>query len=141
MGFVVPRIENRKLIACSFSHQKFLNRAPSQHVLLRAFVGFSSEERVNQEELVLSIKKELNEILTIQDEPLFTSCVFWRKAMPLYGLGHTDRINMLEKALANYHDLYLTGNAYRGVGIPDVIRQADDVAKRIGEKLRPPSQG
>src|ERR1044071_2258889 len=38
-GFVVPVIENRSLIACTFSSVKFADRAPNDHVLLRAFAG------------------------------------------------------------------------------------------------------
>ena len=39
MGFVVPAIEQRTLMACSFSSVKFTGRAPQHQVLLRAFVG------------------------------------------------------------------------------------------------------
>ena len=39
MGFVVPAVEQRNLIACSFSSVKFAGRAPPGRVLLRAFVG------------------------------------------------------------------------------------------------------
>jgi oxygen-dependent protoporphyrinogen oxidase len=38
-GFVVPFIEKRSLIACTFSSVKFAGRAPAGHGLLRAFVG------------------------------------------------------------------------------------------------------
>ena len=40
-GFVVPAIESRKIIACTFSSLKYPGRAPEGHVLLRAFVGGS----------------------------------------------------------------------------------------------------
>src|SRR5262249_56131321 len=39
MGFVVPAIEQRALLACSFSSVKFAGRAPQDQVLLRAFIG------------------------------------------------------------------------------------------------------
>jgi oxygen-dependent protoporphyrinogen oxidase len=38
-GVVVPAVENRKIIACTFSSIKYPGRAPDGHVLLRAFVG------------------------------------------------------------------------------------------------------
>ena len=38
-GFVVPYIEKRSLLACTFSSVKFSGRAPDDHVLLRVFAG------------------------------------------------------------------------------------------------------
>ena len=39
-GFVVPAVEDRKIIACTFSSVKFPNRAPEGLVLLRVFLGW-----------------------------------------------------------------------------------------------------
>ena len=38
-GFVVPRIENRQIIAASFASEKFPGRAPPDEVLIRVFIG------------------------------------------------------------------------------------------------------
>src|SRR5207244_3213799 len=50
MGFVVPIVEQRPYMACSFSSVKFAGRAPQDQVLLRAFVGGA----LQQEQLALS---------------------------------------------------------------------------------------
>ena len=39
LGFLVPRDEPCRVSACTFSSEKFPERAPEGHVLLRAFVG------------------------------------------------------------------------------------------------------
>jgi oxygen-dependent protoporphyrinogen oxidase len=41
--------------------------------------------------------------------------------MPQYHVGHLNRLAALEEALTRWPTLKLAGNAYRGVGIPDVI--------------------
>src|SRR4029079_11706132 len=38
-GFVVPAVENRRILAGSFSSVKFSGRAPDDRVLIRVFVG------------------------------------------------------------------------------------------------------
>ena len=42
--------------------------------------------------------------------------------MPQYTLGHLDRLAQLDAAVGRYPGLVLTGAGYRGVGIPDCIR-------------------
>ena len=38
-GFVVPAVEQRRILAASFSSVKFPGRAPSEQVLIRVFIG------------------------------------------------------------------------------------------------------
>ena len=47
-GFVVPHVERRPIIACTFSSVKYAGRAPSGHVLLRVFLGGALNEGVLQ---------------------------------------------------------------------------------------------
>ena len=55
----------------------------------------------------------------------------WMRAMPQYTLGHRDRLNQSEGALSRYGGLVLTGAGYRGVGIPDCIRDGAIAADRV----------
>jgi protoporphyrinogen/coproporphyrinogen III oxidase len=41
-----------------------------------------------------------------------------------------DRVEAMEKMLAPYPGLFLTGSAYRGVGVPDCIHQGAQTAER-----------
>ena len=47
-GFVVPAIEKRKIMACTFSSLKYPGRAPEDYILLRAFVGGSLQPELFQ---------------------------------------------------------------------------------------------
>lgn len=131
-GFVVPYIEKRSLIACTFSNVKFNQRAPDDHVLLRAFAGGALQPEVfalDESTLVGRIEADLRELLNIDRSPLFTEVAKWEQSMPQYEVGHLDRVRSIENELAGLSGLTLAGNAFRGAGIPDCIRSGEAAAE------------
>lgn len=133
-GFVVPFIENRSLIACTFASVKFRRRAAENHVLLRAFVGGALQPemfQLDETEMVRRVKSDLAELLGIQSEPLFTDTMKWSRSMPQYEVGHLDRISAIEHSLESLPTLAIAGNSYRGAGIPDCIRSGTEAAERL----------
>ncbi len=134
-GFVVPRSENRKIIACSWSSTKFNYRAPEGHVLIRAFIGGArSEHLVEQADATLAqmAREELRAMMGITATPVLTKVYRWHKANPQYEVGHATRIAEIDQLVAQYPGLHLAGGAYHGVGIPDCIQ---DGARAAGEIL------
>jgi oxygen-dependent protoporphyrinogen oxidase len=130
-GFVVPLIENRSLIACTFSSVKFLGRAPEDHVLLRAFAGGALQPEIfglDEADLVPRIDADLRELLGITGRPLFTEVAKWERSMPQYEVGHLDRVAEIESEVSKLPSLALAGNSYRGAGIPDCIRSGETAA-------------
>src|SRR5687767_11106176 len=131
-GFVVPFIEKRSLIACTFSSVKFKNRAPEDHVLLRAFAGGALQpEMFARQDLVTCVEADLRELLSIDRSPLFTEVAKWERSMPQYEVGHLDRVQAIEAEVQTLTGLALAGNAYRGAGIPDCIRSGETAAERL----------
>ena len=133
-GFVVPRVERRDLLAATWTSLKWPNRAPSDRLLVRCYVGGVGREEILQlddEALVTRVKAELKQICSVQAEPAYVEVNRWVKAMPQYLLGHLERVEQVELALSRYGGLVLTGAAYRGVGIPDCIRDGTLAAQRV----------
>jgi protoporphyrinogen/coproporphyrinogen III oxidase len=133
-GFVVPRIENRALIACSFSSVKYLGRAPEGYVLLRAFVGgWLQEELFNLDdtEMEHAVRQELGQLLGAQTAPLFVRIARYPRSMPQYVVGHLRLVGEIERKVARYPGLALAGSAYRGVGIADCVRSGEAAAETI----------
>ena len=98
-GFVVPFIEKRSLIACTFSSVKFSGRAPEDHVLLRAFAGGALQPEIfalDEAEMSARVEADLRELLGISEEPLFVEVAKWERSMPQYEVGHLDRVNEIE---------------------------------------------
>ena len=133
-GFVVPFIEKRSLIACTFSSVKFPGRAPDDHVLLRAFAGGALQPEIfalAESEMSTRVEADLRELLGISEDPRFIEVAKWERSMPQYEVGHLDRVNEIEALATEIPGLALAGNAYRGAGIPDCIRSGEAAAESL----------
>ncbi|HEU4932778.1 MAG TPA: protoporphyrinogen oxidase, partial [Pyrinomonadaceae bacterium] len=133
-GFVVPFIEKRSLIACTFSSVKFSDRAPDEHVLLRAFAGGALQPEIfalDEAGIATRVETDLRELLKIREDPCFIEVAKWERSMPQYEVGHLDRVNEIEKLVAELPGLALAGNSYRGAGIPDCIRSGEAAAENL----------
>lgn len=135
-GFVVPQVEQRDIIACTFSSVKYANRAPGGQVLLRVFLGGAMRADLLEldDAAVLSVVlRELKELLGVRSQPQLTRIVRWPNVMPQYHVGHLDRIERIDAAVAGLPGLELAGNSYRGVGIPHCIHSGEQSAERIAK--------
>lgn len=128
-GVVIPASERRPINAITVSSVKFSGRAPEGTVLLRAFFGGSRSPQsmaLDDEALLSTVRNELRALLGIDAEPLFHRIYRWPRSNPQYDVGHLERVAAIEAALPA--GLFVTGSPYRGVGIPDCVKQAQDVA-------------
>ena len=133
-GFVAPEIERRRILACSFSSNKFPDRAPPGQVLLRVFVGGARQPELmelDDDAMRRLVTEELADLLGISGSPTRFELCRWTEAMPQYHLGHRELVDRIEARAAGIAGLALAGNAYRGVGIPDCIHSGELAAERI----------
>jgi oxygen-dependent protoporphyrinogen oxidase len=138
-GFVVPLVEARSIVACTYSSVKYPGRAPDGHVLLRAFVGGAMQQELFDQDdaaMAASVRRELRDLLGILTEPLLTRIHRHPQAMPQYRVGHLQRMARIDAALAQHPGLALAGNAYRGVGIPDCIHSGEQAAEAVWTTVR-----
>jgi oxygen-dependent protoporphyrinogen oxidase len=127
-GFVVPAVERRDLLACTFSSRKWPGRAPEGFELLRAFVGgVRLPEMVDRDDaaLVSAVRADLARWIGLGGDPAWTRVDRWRRAMPQYELGHAGRLATIDERMAALPRLALAGNAYRGIGIPDSVHSGE----------------
>ncbi len=133
-GFLIPRSGGRKMMACTFVHNKFSSRAPEGAALLRCFFSNSRVPELldySDDELESFARRELKEILGLDADPRF-SCVFrWNQGLPQYETGHLERAADIEARLAKSPGLHLIGNSLYGVGIPDCVKSARLAAEKI----------
>lgn len=132
-GYVIPRVEARDLLACTWTSSKWEGRAPAGCALIRAYAGRYGGRDVLQDGddgLVALARAELRETLGITASPLFHRLFRWPNGMPQYTLGHLDRLDQIETRLGENPGLFLAGAAYRGVGIPDCIHSGEEAAQR-----------
>ena len=133
-GFIVPKIEKRKLMAATWSSIKWEGRAPEDSVLIRCFIGGAKNEELvslNDKDMTGVALSELKEIMGIDAEPLFIRIFRWIKAMPQYTIGHEERVSKIEELTGRHAGLYFTGSAFKGIGISDTVREGEVTAKKV----------
>jgi oxygen-dependent protoporphyrinogen oxidase len=138
-GFVVPRAEDRPVMATTWSSSKFDERAPAGHVLLRSFLGRAGREaaaQLDDDEMAAVVRAELREIMGITAEPEFVQTFRWPRGMPQYRVGHVELVGHIEAAVAAVPGIELAGGAYHGIGIGDCLREGAAAAERALEHVR-----
>ncbi len=97
------------------------------------FVGRAGEQQDfpwDEGSLLEVAQQELRLTLGISAQPILQRVSIWERAMPQYNLGHPQRLERIERALEKWGGLYLAGNGYRGIGIPDCIRSGELAAHK-----------
>ena len=133
-GFLVPAVENRSLLACTFVHRKFLGRTAPGKAVIRAFLGGARNEALlteSDDSLAALVREELRQILGITATPELVEVQRWRRAMAQYAVGHKARQERIQGHLVSLPGLHLVGNAYDGIGIADCIRLGRQAAKEL----------
>jgi oxygen-dependent protoporphyrinogen oxidase len=136
-GYVVPRVEDTEVLACTWTSRKWEGRAPEGTALIRVYAGrFGGRDLTieTDEELIRLALDELS-LLGVETEPILTRVQRWPLGMPQYVLGHMHRLARIEHALAEHPGLAVAGAAYRGVGIPDCIRSGEEAADIVARSL------
>ncbi len=133
-GFLIPWTEGRKILGTLWDSSIFPGRAPRGYVLLRTMVGGAraSDLAMQDDESLLDlIGSELREIMNIKSSPDFVRIYRHEKAIPQYNVGHSARLERIDKYMKKHKGLYLTGNSYRGIGFNDCIENSYKLAERI----------
>lgn len=133
-GVVIPEVERRRILAISFSSNKFAGRAPPGHVLLRVFLGGAKRPdlaNAPEEQLRAIVEEELRDLLGVTGAPCLFRLARWGANMPQYHVGHLERLARMDQRLAALPGLRLASSAYQGVGIPHCIRSGEEAARLV----------
>jgi len=133
-GYVIPRVEERPALACTWTSTKFPHRAPPGHALLRVFIGRAGQmddPDLDEASLTRIARDELAETLDIRSDPLVVRVARWPRSMPQYNLGHPERLRAIDARLQSLPGLRLAGAGYTGIGIPDCIRSGEQAAAEV----------
>jgi oxygen-dependent protoporphyrinogen oxidase len=133
-GFLVPKKERRRLVACTWVGTKFSHRVPAGTVVARCFLGGMQDAGVldePDEQVLAAVTGELREIACVRAVPRFSRIFRWPRSMAQYMVGHPQRLAEIEARTAEIPGFHLAGNAYQGIGIPDCIRMGKAAAEKI----------
>ena len=138
-GFLVPQTQatgEPQLLAATFVDQKFPGRTPAGARIIRAFFGGPSADALapqSDEVIAAEAFTQLTKILgpLPASDASLTTVRRWPRSLPQYGVGHLERMAQLDQHVTNLGNLTLLGNGYRGVGLPDLIRDARAAARNL----------
>ena len=137
-GFVVPKVEDRGILAASWLSSKWPHRAPDGRVLMRAFAGGARDPKAlerSDEELVSLAMAALAPLVGITGRPLLSRVYRWERANAQHEVGHLARMAVIQQALAGHPGLFVTGSGFRGVGIPDCVADGRLTARQVADWL------
>ncbi|MBS2030243.1 MAG: protoporphyrinogen oxidase [Deltaproteobacteria bacterium] len=133
-GFLVPAVENRKVLGCIFSSAIFAGRAPEGMALLTVLLGGRRHPEVvdfDDRALTLLVRDELRTLLGLDAEPELTHVTRHSLGIPQYVVGHRARLETINGRLRGLPGLHLCGWGYEGVGVLDVFKSSQALAARL----------
>ncbi|GAB4549058.1 MAG: protoporphyrinogen oxidase [Anaerolineae bacterium] len=135
-GLIIPRREGRAIDAVQWTSDRMNERAPEGYTLLRVFFGGAQPHMVTLDEpsLETEILAELSALFGIQAKPVAFRAFRWEQQYPLARVGHLDLVERIEASLPS--GVFVAGSSYRGVGVPDCIKQAKDAVQKVIQAVR-----
>ena len=130
-GFVVPR-GKAPMTASTFLSNKWPEEAFGTRAIVRSYVGGVGAEDIldaTDSELIAACAVHLAALVSLPEAPEHAAVVRWPKSMPQYEVGHLDLVGGARAGLPP--GIFITGQAYDGVGIPDCVRAAGKTAEVV----------
>jgi oxygen-dependent protoporphyrinogen oxidase len=133
-GFLVPDCERRRINGATWISNKFEHRSPPEGFLVRCYIGgdrTARELELDGDEMVAMCREELREMAGVTAEPIFNRVYRWKRSNPQYDVGHAERSRWIDAALAQHPGLHVTGSGFRGIGLPDCVKDGRETARRL----------
>ncbi|AST05475.1 protoporphyrinogen oxidase [Anoxybacillus flavithermus] len=134
-GFVVSRDSDYTITACTWTHKKWPHTTPEGYVLLRCYVGRPGDEAIvdqTDEDIVQVVMDDLNKVMNITMNPMFSIVTRWKQSMPQYTVGHRERMERVKQYMQQHlPGIFLAGSSYEGLGLPDCIDQGEEAVKKV----------
>ncbi len=133
-GFLTARRENVRALGVLWSSAIFPEQAPPGHVMLRVICGGAVDAeftKMSEDEMRKAVLHDLQVTMGITAPPVFEEKILWKQGIPQYLLGHGQKVQTVMKEVTCLTGIFLTGNAFYGVGVNDCVRDAKRVADAI----------
>lgn len=137
-GLLTTSSAKKEVLGVLWDSSIFSDRAPLGKKSLRVMIGGQRDPKLaltSDKELVQIALKGVKETMGVSDAPDVIYVKRWVKGIPNYRLGHLERMDKLFNKLKEHKGLYLSSNAYFGVGLNDCIANSQKVASKVLEEL------
>jgi protoporphyrinogen/coproporphyrinogen III oxidase len=133
-GYLIPKKEGKHILGTLWDSSIFPNRAPAGQVLLRSMMGGATNPgaiALSDTEVRARVEADLKEIMGIDVPPEFVRIFRHQRAIPQYVAGHGARLQTIAARLSPFPGLFLTGNAFYGVGLNDCVNASNQTAEQV----------
>lgn len=137
-GYLVPAKEGRKILGTIWSSSLFDGRAPDGHVALTSFVGGARQPdlvSLDDKDLKTLVAGEVQSIMMVEGDPVFSRIVRWERAIPQYNLGYHAVMEEVERIEREEPGIFLCSNYRGGISVGDCVMSAEGMAARVGQFL------
>lgn len=138
-GMLVPPVEDDfDILGTLFSSTLFPNRAPDAHVLLTTFVGGARAPALARRApgaVQSVVERDLERLLGVRADPVFSHHVHWPRAIPQYTRGYGAVKDTLSALETEHPSLFFAGNYRQGVAVGDAAASGADAAHRLQTTL------
>jgi oxygen-dependent protoporphyrinogen oxidase len=137
-GFLVPRVEKRRILGSLWSSVIFQNRAPAEFYLMTTFIGGARNAKLFDEsdEILFNLAfEELNDLLGLKNKPVFQKIQRWERAIPQYNLGYEKIVDSIERFKTENPGFFFCSNFYRGISVGDCIKSSFTTSDEVSDYL------
>ncbi len=138
-GLLTTSSSKKDILGVLWDSSIFTGRAPEGKKSLRVMIGGQRNPDLalkSDEELKQIAIQGVKETMGVKELPDTVYIKRWERGIPNYRLGHLERMDKLFKKLKKYDGLYLSSNAYFGVGLNDCVRNSKEVASEVLKNLK-----
>lgn len=139
-GFLAARGAGVRILGALYTSTIAPEHAPAGSVYLRVFLGGATDPgaaTLDAERAKATVLADLATVLGITAAPVAYHEMVWPQAIPQYGLDHRSLVKAIDERAAAHPGFALAGNAYRGLGVGDCVREATAVAMRVAASVTP----
>jgi oxygen-dependent protoporphyrinogen oxidase len=133
-GYLVPAKERRQILGTIWSSSLFPYRAPEGHIALTTFVGGSRQPELvslPDEKLLSMVRSEIEALMGVKGEPVYTRINRWEKAIPQYNLGHQQIMDAIDQLEALHPGLMICSNYRGGIAVGDCVKNGKATADKL----------
>lgn len=139
LNIFVSRNSHFAITSCTFANRKWNHVSPESYELLRIYIGRVGDESIvelSDYEITQTVLSDLEKMLGIQNEPIFSYVTRWQQGMPQYTVGHNSRMKLIKEDVSKaFPNVLLCGSSYEGVSMPNCVKQGREAAQEIIYKL------
>ena len=138
LGFLVPRVEGRRILGTFWNSSAFEGRAPEGGAAFTTYVGGRRQPEIaawDDARLVETVRAELRELMGMEAAPDAVLVHRWPRAIPQYVVGHRALLAGIDRFEAGCPGLFLGGSFRGGISVGDCVTGAAGAARRIADHL------